>query len=530
MESDSLKAGDKIGPYKIVRKIGQGGMGEVYEAFEESLQRPIAVKILSGDASNQPDLVRRFKTEGRALARLEHANIVRVYILDEHEGRVYMAMEYIDGWTLDEYLRTHYFGLDEVLRLARHLLEGLASAHSAGIIHRDIKPQNIMVDRQLNTKLLDFGIAKVNEDNGGVNTVNGVMFGTLNYIAPEIFNGVPATKQSDIYSLGLVFYLMFSGKSPFSGKTRLEIVEKVANTKVTFAPESNAILPPALKKVIYRMIAKNLDERYTSARDALSDLEKVNLNALPRDLRPSLSAHMNIVCPDDLRAKCVNIGLEYFEIRLVVCLAAEITLKAQTWAGHGNMIVGPQAMTEAARRYVFAKRQMIVRNAYRDSNLMLAIGGLVTAIIFAAVVVGTVLNSEKQKTSLSPVIAPPPFFATQPVALPTPLAAPVAPQPVAASASTPPLPPPPLPLPEVKPEEVRPAAKASREVSRAQIKQSSSPKKIAKVSKPRNNKKKDIAKRAPASAHNSDPAAPSEPDFLQQKPVLLPTVIDRRNH
>src|ERR1700754_1709652 len=128
MEQTLFQPGETIDTYKIVRKIGQGGMGEVYEAFEENLQRRIALKILSHEASSRPDLVRRFKAEARALARLEHGNIVRIYTLGEYKGQVYMAMEYVDGWTLDEYLRTHYFGLHEIKRLSHHLLEGLAAA------------------------------------------------------------------------------------------------------------------------------------------------------------------------------------------------------------------------------------------------------------------------------------------------------------------------------------------------------------------------------------------------------------------
>jgi tRNA A-37 threonylcarbamoyl transferase component Bud32 len=555
MEGTSLKPGDLVGPYKIVRKIGQGGMGEVYEAFEETLQRRIAVKILNHEASSRPDLVRRFNAEGRALARLQHANIVRVYTLDEHNGQIFMAMEYIDGWALDEYLRTHYFGLHEIMRLARHLLEGLAAAHSAGIVHRDIKPQNIMVDRQLQTKLLDFGIAKLDEDNGGVNTKTGVMLGTLNYIAPEIFNGGSATKQSDIYSLGLVLYLMFTGKSPFTAKTRLEIVEKVASTKVTFGPESNAILPASLKRIIYRMIAKNPYERYQSARDALHDLERVNLNALPEDLRPSLSSHMNIEMPDTLRAKCVQLGLEYFEIRLVVCLAAEITLKGQGFAGQEHIVIGPQALTEAARRYVFAKRQMILKNAYTYSGFRWAAGALVTALAFAVFAVFTLQDKQKNVSPVSLPVqpfpsAPPAALAprvqvpeTKPVAA-VPQAKPAdAAKPVEATKTAavkkepvvlpvkaePVAPPVKVDPPEVHAPKVEPPVAHAPKVEPA-LKTASLPTPVPKKPKPA---KKHTA-RAPASIQKAEPppvqpAPASEPDFLQQKPVLLPTVIERRN-
>lgn len=566
-----------IGPYRIVRKIGHGGMGEVYEAYEENLQRRIAIKILSREATSRPDIVSRFKIEGRVLAKLEHTNIVRIHALGEYKDQVYMAMEYVDGWTLDEYLRSRYFGLHEILRLARTMLEGLAVAHAAGVIHRDIKPQNVMVDRQLNTKLLDFGVAKLAEDTGGIKTVAGTMFGTLNYIAPEIFNGAPATKQSDIYSLGLVLYMMFTGKSPFVAKTRLEIIEKVANSRITFPPEARTILPNSLKNIILRMTAKNLHDRYQNVRDVLTDLAKVNLNALPTDLRPALASHMNIECPSDLRAKCAEIGLEYLEIRLVVCLAAEITLKSQNWTGQDHIKIDTHALTEAARRYVFAKRQMVVKNAYSDSGFRTAVFGLVAVLAFAAYILFTYVDPEKSMassetkqmlaTSTPPAAAAPaaPALAkpeptpvvvapVTPASSATPsesvsssitpsegLTAPASASPTSAAVKTEAKTTP--DLPKEVPAETTATTKAPIVEARSDAKSiapdepakpAAKPVKTASVVKA--SKKAKVTKKKVVRTPAAMVAAPvakesaeeSLPDFLQQKPVLLPTVIERR--
>lgn len=577
MESTLLAPNEMIGPYRIVRKIGHGGMGEVYEAYEENLQRRIAIKILSREATSRPDIVSRFKIEGRVLAKLEHTNIVRIHALGEYKDQVYMAMEYVDGWTLDEYLRSRYFGLHEILRLARTMLEGLAVAHAAGVIHRDIKPQNVMVDRQLNTKLLDFGVAKLAEDTGGIKTVAGTMFGTLNYIAPEIFNGAPATKQSDIYSLGLVLYMMFTGKSPFVAKTRLEIIEKVANSRITFPPEARTILPNSLKNIILRMTAKNLHDRYQNVRDVLTDLAKVNLNALPTDLRPALASHMNIECPSDLRAKCAEIGLEYLEIRLVVCLAAEITLKSQNWTGQDHIKIDTHALTEAARRYVFAKRQMVVKNAYSDSGFRTAVFGLVAVLAFAAYILFTYVDPEKSMassetkqmlaTSTPPAAAAPaaPALAkpeptpvvvapVTPASSATPsesvsssitpsegLTAPASASPTSAAVKTEAKTTP--DLPKEVPAETTATTKAPIVEARSDAKSiapdepakpAAKPVKTASVVKA--SKKAKVTKKKVVRTPAAMVAAPvakesaeeSLPDFLQQKPVLLPTVIERR--
>lgn len=499
-------------------------MGEVYQALEENLQRTLAIKVLAQPASANEDAVRRFIAEGRALARLEHGNIVRIYALGEHKGQVYMAMEYVDGWTLDEYLRTHFFGLHEIMRLARHMLEGLANAHAAGIVHRDIKPQNVMVDRNLNAKLLDFGIAKLHEDNDGVNTVAGMMLGTLNYIAPEIFNGVSASKQSDIYSLGLVLFLMFNGKSPFVGRTRLEIVEKVANARVRFTPGANTVLPTGLKNIIYKMTAKNVHDRYKNVRDILDDFNRINMNELPYDLRPSLASHMNIECPDELREKASSYGFEYLEIRMVVCLAAEITLKTQNWTGQGNIKIGPQALTEAAQRFVFAKRQMVVRNAYENSGFKVALGAMLTATAFALFTFSNVKLPQKVNEFVAaPMIALPVEEKKPEVKAVVKVETPVEVEHVEEKVES-------KPVAEAKPAEEKVKAKSAEVKAEApKAEAAEAERKIASVNQ-KKPKKKSVKKPVAAAA----PAAPAveeeAPDFLNQKPVLLPTVIERKGH
>ncbi|MGZ3723749.1 MAG: serine/threonine-protein kinase, partial [Bdellovibrionales bacterium] len=382
MEEDQLQSGDWVDSYRIVRKIGFGGMAEVYEAWEEVLQRRIAIKILSTDANSNPDLVKRFQAEGRALARLNHDNIVNIYTLGEYNGHAYMAMEYIDGWTLDVFLQMHFCGFQEILRLFRHMLEGLAAAHDAGIIHRDLKPQNVMVDRSMCVKLVDFGIAKLNEEHSNVQTATGMLIGTLNYIAPELFDGAEATKQSDVYSLGLVLYFMLAGESPFSAKARLEVMEKIATVPLSLGANCETILPAGLKSLMDGMTSKFLPKRYRGAREALRALSKVDLASIPQEFRAAVPPQLHIANLEEVRKQSKKQGLDNLEIQLVGCLAAQFTLKAQSLFERKESIsISDQALAEASKRYASAKRKMMLKVAYWNAHFMLAMGACAGAVI-----------------------------------------------------------------------------------------------------------------------------------------------------
>lgn len=319
-----LQTGETVGNYKIVRRLGRGGMGEVYLAWEEELQRNVAIKILLPDALSDKEMIERFKGEGRALARLNHPNVIGLYQFGEKGSSPYIVMEYVEGVSLDKMIRLHPLGVPEVIQIAKQILGGLAVAHEAGIVHRDIKPENILVDKDLKVKLLDFGIAKVHFDQRSVNTSMDVLIGTMNYVAPEIVAGKMASRQSDIYSAGLTIFYMLQGSNPFDGRNNLAVLEKIRTQDVRFAPNLELILPEALKSVILRMTNRNLGVRYTDARQVMEDLEKIDLRSLPQELRYSPEPYLEIGNRREVEEHCKNLGFDTAEARVVITLAAGI--------------------------------------------------------------------------------------------------------------------------------------------------------------------------------------------------------------
>jgi serine/threonine protein kinase len=312
--------GEYFGPYRIVRKIGQGGMGEVYEAWEDDLHRRIALKILSLSVLDKPEVTERFTIEGRALARLKHPNVVGLYALTKQDDQVMMVMEYIDGWPVNRFIEMYPCGIAGILKLFRQILEGVGAAHAASIIHRDIKPQNIMVERNLNVKLLDFGICKLQEFNPEL-TATGILIGTPNYMAPEILEGNSASVQSDIYSLGLVFYNMLTGITPFSGRNSAEVMTKILRTSLSFP--SGTVLPQEIRKLILRMTGRSLKLRFRTVQEVLHALDKIHLERLlPSDLRTARVPKMKIANIEELRAECAQQGFDSIDSGFILNLAA----------------------------------------------------------------------------------------------------------------------------------------------------------------------------------------------------------------
>lgn len=299
-------------------------MGEVYLAWEEELQRNVAIKILLPEALSDKEMIERFKGEGRALARLNHPNVIGLYQFGEKGSSPYIVMEYIEGVSLDKMIRLHPLGVPEIIQIAKQILQGLAVAHEAGIVHRDVKPENVLVDKDLNVKLLDFGIAKVHFDQRSVNTSMDVLIGTMNYVAPEIVAGKMASRQSDIYSAGLTIFYMLQGSNPFDGRNNLAVLEKIRTQDVRFAPNLELILPEDLKSVVLRMTNRNLGVRYTDAREVIRDLEAISVQSLPLELRYSPEPYLEIGNRKEVEEHCRNLGFDTAEARVVITLAAGI--------------------------------------------------------------------------------------------------------------------------------------------------------------------------------------------------------------
>jgi len=271
--SDSLIDTLFDGRYMIVRKLGAGGMADVYLAEDQELGRRVAIKILNGRHANDDQFIERFRREAKNAAALNHPNIVSIYDRGEAEDTYYIAMEYLDGRTLKELIVGHGQAPVRVaVEYARQILSALRFAHRHGIVHRDIKPHNVLVDREGRVKVTDFGIARAGTSQM---TETGSIVGTAQYLSPEQARGGEVDQRSDLYSLGVVLYELLTGKTPFEGDTPVEIAMKhLSNTPQT-PSELRSDIPPELDMVILRALAKDPDERYQSADEMEGDLDRV---------------------------------------------------------------------------------------------------------------------------------------------------------------------------------------------------------------------------------------------------------------
>ena len=274
-----LSKGQKINDrYEIIKTIGEGGMANVYLANDTILDRKVAIKVLRGDLSNDEKFIRRFKREALSVSNLSHPNIVEVYDVGEEDGNYYIVMEYIEGKTLKQLLQKRgVLTLNEVIDIMTQLTDGLAHAHEAYIIHRDIKPQNIMIEDNGLVKITDFGIAMALNSTQLTQT-NSVM-GSVHYLPPEQANGKGSTVKSDIYSLGILMYELLTGSVPFKGDTAVEIALKHMKEKIPSIRKQNPTIPQSVENIVLKATAKNPKNRYDNVRDMYKDLQ----TALQRD-------------------------------------------------------------------------------------------------------------------------------------------------------------------------------------------------------------------------------------------------------
>src|ERR671924_1021696 len=261
------------GRYRILRKLGTGGMANVYLAEDEVLGRRVAIKILNDRHAGDDQFVERFRREAKNAASLSHPNIVSIYDRGEAEGTYYIAMEYLDGRSLKELIVARGPApVNVAIDYARQILAAIRFAHRHGIVHRDIKPHNVLVDGEGRLKVTDFGIARA-----GVSqmTEAGSIIGTAQYLSPEQAKGAPVDQTSDLYSLGIVLYELLTGAVPFTGDTPVEIAMKHLS-KVPEPPSSNRPdLPAALDQVVLRALAKDPEDRYGSAEEMDAELARV---------------------------------------------------------------------------------------------------------------------------------------------------------------------------------------------------------------------------------------------------------------
>jgi serine/threonine-protein kinase len=259
------------GRYRIVRKLGSGGMANVYLAEDEELGRRVAIKILNERYANDDLFIERFRREAKSAAALSHPNIVSVYDRGEAEGTYYIAMEVIEGRSLKELIMTRGpLPIGQALAYTHEILDALRFAHRHGIIHRDIKPHNILIGERL--KVTDFGIARAGASQM---TEAGSIMGTAQYLSPEQARGAPVTASSDLYSVGIVLYEMLTGKVPFSGDSAIEIAMKHLNDAPKPPSKIRPEIPEELDQVVLRALAKNPEDRYQTAEEFSEDLHRV---------------------------------------------------------------------------------------------------------------------------------------------------------------------------------------------------------------------------------------------------------------
>ncbi|MQB96948.1 Stk1 family PASTA domain-containing Ser/Thr kinase [Limosilactobacillus reuteri] len=270
-----MNPGYEIGHrYRIIRSLGEGGMANVYLAHDMVLDRDVSVKLLRLDLRDDPSTKRRFHREAMAATQLNDPHIVGIYDVGEDHGLQYMVMQYVKGTDLKAYIKKHYpIQLPQVIDIMEQVLSAVATAHAHGIIHRDLKPQNILIDENKNVKITDFGIAvAVSQDSL---TQTNTLMGSVHYLSPEQARGSIATKQSDIYSLGIILFELLTRKVPFEGETAVSIALKHFREEIPSVREQNKEIPQALENVIIKATAKEPAERYSSVNEMAADLKTV---------------------------------------------------------------------------------------------------------------------------------------------------------------------------------------------------------------------------------------------------------------
>jgi len=281
-DEPALAVGDLIDRYEVVSLLGSGGMGEVYLAHDEKLDRKIALKLLPTHFTKNQARLRRFQQEARAASALNHPNIITIHEIGQVENRNFIATEFVDGETLRQRMKRAPLSLNESLDIAIQVCAALAAAHNAGIIHRDIKPENIMLRTDGYVKVLDFGLAKLTEKREPPTEVDaaenldissGLLMGTVKYMSPEQAQGQQVDQRSDIFSLGVVLYEMVTGHAPFKGEDTTRLVKSILNDEPRRLTEYAPGAPEELQRIVSKALIKNRAQRYQAAEDLLVDLK-----------------------------------------------------------------------------------------------------------------------------------------------------------------------------------------------------------------------------------------------------------------
>ncbi len=281
----AIGAGTRLGPYEIQSLLGEGGMGQVYRARDSRLNRTVAIKVLSSPAAASPELRERFEREARAVGSLNHPHICTLHDLGQQDGVDYLVMEYLEGETLAARLRRGSLPIEQVLRCAIEIADGLSQAHRCAVVHRDLKPGNVMLTRSAGVKILDFGLAKLRapgpETEAGLSSVPtesrsltdaGVLLGTAPYMAPEQLEGREVDSRTDIFAFGAVVYEMVTGRRAFEGESAASVIAAILSSEPSPLSSHQPLVPRALDRVVQKCLAKSPEDRWQTARDLKDEL------------------------------------------------------------------------------------------------------------------------------------------------------------------------------------------------------------------------------------------------------------------
>lgn len=264
--------GKQFGLYQVVAPLGKGGMAAVYKAYQPSIDRYVALKVLPRHFADDPQFIKRFEQEAKLLAKLQHPHILPIHDYGESEGYTYMVMPWVTGGDLTRLFRTRQFSLAEIGRIISQVGDALDYAHTQGVIHRDVKPSNILIDVRGNCLLTDFGIAKLVEGTSNLTGTGGVI-GTPSYMSPEQGLGQTLDGRSDIYSLGIILYEMVTGQVPFTAETPMAVVIQHIQTPLPPPSKLDPTMPEAIERVILKSLAKQPEDRYATPGDMVQALQ-----------------------------------------------------------------------------------------------------------------------------------------------------------------------------------------------------------------------------------------------------------------
>ena len=364
-----------IAHYRIIELLGAGGMGAVYKAYDKKLDRVVALKLLPTEYISQQDRRRRFLQEARAASALNHPHILTVYEVGEDDGKPYIAMEYVEGETLRQKIKSRAFQLKETLDIAIQIAEGLAKAHEAGIIHRDLKPENLMIRRDGYAKILDFGLAKLvarrertlAADSAEktllrVETESGTLLGTVNYMSPEQLLGQRVDLRCDIFSFGVVLCEMLTGTCPFVNKNRIDTMHAILHEEPRLPASSKAELPADIQRILAKALAKTPKDRYQTVNELATELK-----VLKRDLE--LGKALPVPGKSKLILKRVTLasrsrGIDYEKELNETQLKAVMTTE-------GPLLIVAGAGTGKTRTLVYRVARLVETGAPPESVLLL---------------------------------------------------------------------------------------------------------------------------------------------------------------